>query len=74
MKLAPTARLALAKLLRLLGSSVEGEALGAARAFGRTLKANGCHFHDLADIAEAPPIAPNGSTGRAVFGGGVEAA
>ena len=37
-----------------------GEALGAARALGRTLEANGCDFHDLADIVEAPPIAPNG--------------
>jgi hypothetical protein len=68
MKLAPTARPALAKLLRLLGSPVDGEALGAALALGRTLKRNGCDFHDLADIIEAPPIAPNGGNGRAGFG------
>jgi hypothetical protein len=68
MKLAPTARPALAKLLRLLGLPIDGEALGAARALGRTLKANGCDFHDLAGIVETPPIAPNGGNGRAGFG------
>jgi hypothetical protein len=68
MKLAPTARPALAKLLRLLRSPVDGEALGAARALGRTLKANGCDFHDLANIIEAPPIVPNGGNGRDGFG------
>jgi hypothetical protein len=68
MKLAPTARPALAKLLRLLGSPVDGEALGAARALGRTLRRVGCDFHDLADIVVAPPIVPNGRDGRADSG------
>ena len=35
-------------LLLLLSSDRDGEALAAARALGRTLKAAGCDFHDLA--------------------------
>ena len=67
MKLALAARPALAKLIRLLASDVDGEVLGAAHALGRALKANGCDFHDLASIVEAPPIVPNGG-GRAGSG------
>jgi hypothetical protein len=58
--IAPAARPTLARLIRLLASNVDGEALGAVRALGRTLRACGCDFHDLASIVEAPPIAPNG--------------
>ena len=45
----------LGSLLRLLGSPVDGEALGAARAIGRTLQGVGCDLHDLADTVEHPP-------------------
>ena len=36
--------------VRLLGSDVDGEALNAARALGRTLQRNGKDFHDLAAL------------------------
>lgn len=36
------------RLVPTLGSPVDGEALGACRAIGRTLKAAGLDFHDLA--------------------------
>ena len=63
MKLALAARPALAKLIRLLASDVDGEALAAVRALGRALKASGCDFHDLASIVEAPSTAPGATPG-----------
>ena len=42
-------------LLRLLGSDQDGEALGAARALGRTLSAAGLDLHALAYVVEHPP-------------------
>lgn len=60
MKLALAARPAVAKLIRLLASDVDGEVLAAVRALGRALKASGCDFHDLAGIVEAPATAPSG--------------
>ena len=59
MKLPLAVRPALAKLIRLLASDVDGEALATVRALGRTLKVSGCDFHDLASIVEASSIAPN---------------
>jgi hypothetical protein len=50
----------LANLIRLLGSDTDGEALGAARALKRVLKAHGADFHTLAALIEAPSTAPNG--------------
>jgi hypothetical protein len=44
----------LAPLVRMLGSPVDGEALAACRAIGRTLKTAGCDFHDLAKAIEGP--------------------
>jgi hypothetical protein len=64
MKLAVAARPALAKLIRLLGSDVDGEALGAVRALGRTLRAHGHDFHDLARLVEAPAAEPSGGRMR----------
>ena len=51
----------LAKLLLLLGSENDGEALGAARGLGRTLAGVGCDLHDLAEtlIQSEPPPARN---------------
>ena len=63
MKLALAARPALAKLIRVLASDVDGEVLAAVRAMGRALKASGCDFHDLANLVEAPATAPSGSAG-----------
>jgi hypothetical protein len=60
MRVALAARPALAKLIRLLASDVDGEALGAVRALGRALKAHGADFHDLASLVEAPSTAPSG--------------
>jgi hypothetical protein len=60
MKLALAARPAVAKLIRLLASNVDGEVLAAVRALGRALKASGCDFHDLACIVEASSTAPSG--------------
>ena len=45
----------LGSLLRMLGSPVDGEALAACRAIGRTLQGAGCDLHDLADTVEHPP-------------------
>ena len=45
----------LGALLRMLGSPVDGEALGAARAIGRTLNGAGVDFHTLADVVERGP-------------------
>ena len=63
MKLAPAVRHALAKLIRLLASDVDGEALAAVRALDRTLRADGCDFHDLAGLVEAPLSAPSAHPG-----------
>ena len=52
-------RSALAKLVRLLASNVDGEVLAAVRAIGRTLEASGCDIHDFAGLVEAPPTAPS---------------
>ena len=65
MKLALAARPAVAKLIRLLASDVDGEVLAAVRALGRALKASGCDFHDLASIVEAPATAPSAHPGAA---------
>lgn len=46
------------RILPTLGSSTDGEALGACRAIGRTLKAAGLDFHDLA--AAIPTGEPRG--------------
>jgi hypothetical protein len=60
MTLALAARASIAKLIRLLASTSDGEALGAARAIGRTLRANGADFHTLAAFIEAAPAPPSG--------------
>jgi len=59
MKLPLAVRPALAKLIRLLASEIDGEVLAAVRALGRALKESGCDFHDLASIVEAPSTAPS---------------
>jgi hypothetical protein len=41
------------QLIRLLGSSQDGEALAACRALGRVLASAGGDFHELADCIEA---------------------
>ena len=41
-------------LIRLMGSPVDGEALNATRALGRTLQSAGIDFHALADAVECP--------------------
>lgn len=51
MALAPIAP-KLGPLVRMLGSPVDGEALAACRAIGRTLDNAGCDFHDLAEVVE----------------------
>lgn len=53
--LPPTILPRVGALLRLLGSDQDGEALGAARALGRTLSAAGLDMHALADVVEHPP-------------------
>lgn len=42
----------IAPLVRMLGSPVDGEALAACGAIGRTLNNVGMDFHDLADVVE----------------------
>ena len=55
----PVTRLAIAKLIRLLGSDKDGEARGAVYAIRRLLRANKHDLHDLAAIIErARPPAP----------------
>jgi hypothetical protein len=54
--LPPTILPRVGALLRLLGSDQDGEALGAARALGRTLSAAGLDLHALADVVEHSPI------------------
>jgi hypothetical protein len=44
----------LGRLIRLLGSEHDGEALAACRALGRTLKSAGADLHALAADVEAP--------------------
>jgi hypothetical protein len=41
------------RLIRMLGSANDGEALGAARALDRTLRSEGSDFHDLARALES---------------------
>jgi hypothetical protein len=56
------------KLILLLSSDVDGEVLGAARAIGRALQADGRDWHDLAnalthdDLATATPTMPDWRT------------
>jgi hypothetical protein len=50
----PELRGKLAKLVRLLASPREGEALAAARAIERTLASEGGDIHDLADVLTGP--------------------
>jgi len=45
----------LGKLIGLFGSDQDGEVLGAVRAAGRALKANGLDWHDLATALEREP-------------------
>jgi hypothetical protein len=59
MKLPLAVRPALAKLIRLLASEIDGEVLAAVRALGRALKQSGCDFYDLASIVEVPSTAPS---------------
>lgn len=47
-------RTKLGQLVRLLSSDKDGEVVGAARAIGRTLRAVGRDFHDLAALIENP--------------------
>lgn len=55
----PVTRIALAKLVRLLASDKDGEALGAVYAIRRLLRTNKRDLHDLAAIIEhARPLAP----------------
>ena len=49
--LAPVAS-KLSPLVRMLGSPIDGEALAACRAIGRTLNTAGCDWHDLALVVE----------------------
>jgi hypothetical protein len=58
MGLAITVRPAVAKLIRMLASTSDGEALGAVRALERVLKSRGADFHDLARLIETPSPAP----------------
>ena len=44
----------LAQFIRLLDSDRDGEVIAAARAIGRTLRAVGKDFHDLAQLIEGP--------------------
>jgi hypothetical protein len=48
------------RLIRLLASDRDGEALAACRALGRELAAAGLDFHDLADRIEQPPAVDRG--------------
>lgn len=59
----PEARADIAKLIPLLGSDQDGEALAALRAIGRKLASRGRSFHDLAALVgggapAAPPPQP----------------
>jgi len=52
--LARDTRTKLGQLVRLLSSDKDGEVVAAARAIGRTLRAVGKDFHDLAALIENP--------------------
>jgi hypothetical protein len=67
-RITATRRQQLGKFIRLLASDVDSEALAAARALGRALKADGCDFHDFASVVEAPSTAPSAGF-RNDFGG-----
>jgi hypothetical protein len=56
----------LGALIRMLGSDRDGEALAAARAIGRVLKASGQDFHALAETIENAPhaVAPHAAPTR----------
>ncbi|KTS30895.1 hypothetical protein NS228_06005 [Methylobacterium indicum] len=61
--MSPDARADIAKLIPLLGSPLDGEALAAARAIARKLEARGRTLHDLAALVDggaqpAPPPRP----------------
>ena len=58
-RITATRRQQLGKFIRLLASDVDSEALAAARALGRALKADSCDFHDFASVVEAPSTAPS---------------
>jgi hypothetical protein len=62
--IAHTARPALAKLIRLLSSDVDGEVVAAARAMTRTLRSVGNDLHDLADLVKAPSTLATNSYAR----------
>jgi hypothetical protein len=53
------------QLIRLLGSSQDGEALGACRALGRVLASAGSDFHELAASIEAQAAPAVRREGRA---------
>jgi hypothetical protein len=55
------------QLIRLLGSSQDGEALGACRALGRVLASAGADFHELAASIEAQAAPAVRREGRANF-------
>jgi hypothetical protein len=65
--LAPETRTRCGRLIRLLGSPEDGEALGAARGLGRVLSAGGADFNDLAAEIErgrvVVPLRQEGPTG-----------
>jgi hypothetical protein len=48
----------ISKLIPLLGSDKDGEIVAAAKAIGRTLRATGCDWHDLASLVVSPPRVP----------------
>jgi hypothetical protein len=60
MRLPPELRAKLAPLLRLQGSSNDGERANASAAITRLLQRHGADWHDLVELllAEAPPVAP----------------
>jgi hypothetical protein len=61
MSIATAIRPMLPNLVRMLGSDKDGEALDAARALKRVLKAHGADFHTLAALIEAPSPSPSSS-------------
>lgn len=48
----------LSKLILMLSSDVDGEIVAAARAIGRTLRADGHDWHDLAGLVARPAQSP----------------
>jgi hypothetical protein len=59
MTIPPAIRPALAKLIRLMASDNDCEALAAVRALARTLRGAGADLHDFAALVETPPTAPS---------------